>query len=212
MMRSEAAEPSTGTTIFRITYAPFRELHPERKQRRGQLVERRGATPRWGKTLNNAESGAGGKFVLFHAVPELVAGNPQERGRLGLVAAGAFQGLGHEAFFELLENDAPRGQGERLVASDGGRGTPQQQVALVDDLAPRQETGAFERVPQFPDVTRPRMALQTSHGLRRHGLEGLLEFARKVGEEVIDQRRNVLRPLAQRRQVDRNDVQPVEEV
>src|SRR5205807_6738635 len=58
----------------------------------------------------------------------------------------------------------------------------------------------------------PVIVLEHRERLRRHAAHGPAELCRDAREEVCDEGRDVLAPLAERRQVDRDDVQPVKEI
>ena len=65
---------------------------------------------------------------------------------------------------------------------------------------------------QLPDVAGPVVALEHGQGLRGDAAHLLAELLAELLEEVGDEQRDVLAALAQRRQVDRDDVEAVEEV
>ena len=76
----------------------------------------------------------------------------------------------------------------------------------------REDDRALETVAQLADVARPVVGAQP---LARRGVELerlLLELSRKRGEKPVDERIDVLAPLAQRRDADREDAHAVEEV
>ena len=78
----------------------------------------------------------------------------------------------------------------------------QQRAAAGDD------GGVLQGVAQLADVAEPRQRLQEAHRLRQQRQRARLEAA----QEVLGQRLDVLRPLAQRRQVDLEDVEAEEQV
>ena len=81
------------------------------------------------------------------------------------------------------------------------------------DSAPvGQQHGAFDRVFQFPDVARPLVAHQE---FQRVGLQHghlLLQLSRESLDEGSRERRHIRFPLAERRHVDGDDVEPVVQV
>src|ERR1041385_1567736 len=70
----------------------------------------------------------------------------------------------------------------------------------------------LDRIFELADVSRPRLALQETHRLRRD-LANLATRARSVLlQKVIGEKRNVVPALAKRGKLDRDYVQPVEEI
>src|ERR1700733_14310805 len=78
--------------------------------------------------------------------------------------------------------------------------------------APRQNHGALNEVLQFPDVAWPRVAHHAFHGCLWNGFDLPVELLRVLVGVVPDQMRNVLGPVAQSRNGDREDVQPIIEI
>src|SRR5579863_2397040 len=71
---------------------------------------------------------------------------------------------------------------------------------------------ALHRVLQFANVAQPRLLLQLVHRCRRNPRDAFVHGLRELANEVIDQRRDVLAAVAQRRQFDAKDVEPVKKV
>src|ERR1043166_3406757 len=67
----------------------------------------------------------------------------------------------------------------------------------------------FDRVLQFPDISGPRVALERFQNFRRHRE---VAPAAELLDEVADEKRDVLRTLAERRDADLDDIQSMEEV
>src|SRR2546428_286597 len=65
---------------------------------------------------------------------------------------------------------------------------------------------------QLAHVPRPVVARQHLERARRHAPHVAVALARGLPDEVLDEERNVLAPLAERRHVDRHDVQAIVEV
>src|SRR5207244_4098788 len=70
----------------------------------------------------------------------------------------------------------------------------------------------LEDVLELPDVAGPVVALENRKRLRGDSADVLAEVLAELLQEVRDEEGNVLATLAQRRQVDRQHVQAVEEV
>ena len=69
-----------------------------------------------------------------------------------------------------------------------------------------------DEVLQLADVAGPGVVHEHLHGLGRHLGVGPRVLRRVLPEEVLGEHRNLVAPLAQRRQVDRDDVEAEEEV
>ena len=71
---------------------------------------------------------------------------------------------------------------------------------------------ALDHVLQLADVSRPRVTNERIHGLGRDGIDLLGHIEGKVLRKVPDEERNVLGALAQRRNMDGKNVQPIEQI
>ena len=107
-----------------------------------------------------------------------------------------------------------RASAERLVLrrleEDRLRAEPQ--VLLVDDAVVGEDDGALEAVAQLADVPRPVVRAQALAGGAGEPRRLLTELLRQMGEIPVDERVDVLRPLAERGNADREDADAVEEV
>ncbi len=75
-----------------------------------------------------------------------------------------------------------------------------------------QNDGAFDQVLQLANVARPRISHQRLHRRRRHARDRPVHAPGTLVGEIRDQQRNVLGPVTQRRDLDREDVEPVEQI
>ena len=97
--------------------------------------------------------------------------------------------------------------------STGARSAVQDaEVLVLDDGALAQDDGALHHVGQFPDVAGPGVGGQAGSGQRADAIDGLSHPSREVDHEVSGQQRHVLLPISQRRNVDRKDVEPIEQI
>ena len=76
----------------------------------------------------------------------------------------------------------------------------------------RHRDHAADLVGELPHVARPSIEHQVFERLVGDAQHRLLQLAPELLEEVLDQRRNLFAPLAQRRDVDADHVEPVVEV
>ena len=82
------------------------------------------------------------------------------------------------------------------------------QVAQVQHGAAGERAGPFDGIFEFPHVARPVVAHHGAQGLVAQGELGAV-LAAEVVQKMRRQQRNVLAPVAERRQFDAEDVQPV---
>ena len=88
-----------------------------------------------------------------------------------------------------------------------GRQVVRPQLAVVV-----QERRAGDHRAQLSDVAGPAVALEEAGRLGRDPLEAAAELARRLGQEVLAERAHVGDPLAQRRQMHGDGVDPVEQI
>ena len=72
--------------------------------------------------------------------------------------------------------------------------------------------GALDRILQFANVAQPRLLLQVVHRYGRDPSDALVHGQRELADEVVDEHGDVLAAVAQRRQFDAEDVEPVKKV
>src|SRR5262249_43616993 len=82
----------------------------------------------------------------------------------------------------------------------------------LDRRAGRERDRLLDRVLELADVAGPGVRDQRAIRGRRERAALATEARGRRGEEVLDQERHVLGPLAQRRQRDADDVQPIVQV
>src|SRR3982751_1901150 len=78
--------------------------------------------------------------------------------------------------------------------------------------AGRDDHCALDDVPEFANVTRPRVMLQRSHIVSVDRVDALAECFGELLDETPDQQRDVLDALPQWRDMNREHVQPVVEI
>ena len=98
----------------------------------------------------------------------------------------------------------PFGSGEGFAALAAGANAKSVMVSPV-----RQRHGALQHMIEFPDVAGPGVRPQLFHRGRRDGANFLAHRVGKNPEKMTGQQRNVLAPLAQRRQDNLHRVDPV---
>src|SRR5580692_2373277 len=114
-------------------------------------------------------------------------------------------------FFRLLQTPEAPGNGTR------GRRRRRQfplEPCLVngEGFAIAQDNSALDHILQFAYIPRPVVILKHPQGLLIDVLKLFSRLLRVPFDEVFHQERNIVRPLSQRRQMNRKNIQPVEEV
>src|SRR5204863_4555389 len=129
-----------------------------------------------------------------------------------------FGGLGNVASFNLLDvrlevearfrqRLGGRRYGLRGVAPDtGGQAVRQNRRRRLEGNRP------LEHVLELPDVPGPVVAEEQVHRLTRHAGYFLVHLLVVLGEKMVRQQRYVLAAIPERRQRNRDDVDPVEEI
>src|SRR5215467_657393 len=172
------------------------------------------------------------ELEFLQLVAEGVAANIEQAGGVGLIAVGVAHGeFDHGAldFFERCAffGDIKSGQHtavRQLLASTvsgrtavleggeaaaGGFSNGKGHVDRAQDGFVLENHGAFDRVLEFANIARPIMSEQKASSLRSDAANRFLELAVVPVNEEVDERKNVFRPLAQRRDEDRNDREAV---
>src|SRR5438046_178305 len=104
------------------------------------------------------------------------------------------------------------GSGGELFRRDWPRPQRRRQVGGADHGALGEQDRPLEHVLQLADVARPRVSGEGGQRVVLDPLDVLLQASVVLLPEMLHQQRNVVPPLAQRRQVDGDDVQPIVEV
>ncbi len=99
----------------------------------------------------------------------------------------------------------------RLGAA-GGAADGLGQVPLLDDGAVAHHDGALDGVLELAHVARPRVVAEHVEGAARDAPRALAVLGGVLLDEVLRERRDVAAPVAQRRERDREDVEPVVQV
>ena len=93
-----------------------------------------------------------------------------------------------------------------VKTESGMRSTP----IVLDEVV--NTTGALDNVLQLPDVARPVILLEQPEGIRRDLQSALRVLLAVLLEEMLGEQRDVLPPLAEGWQIDRDDVQTIVQI
>ena len=139
----------------------------------------------------------------------------QHVGGFFAVAGGEAEGFGDEEFFEFLERLADHGRerGGRTLGRRGRRRRPVPRAGRRDPRGRRNRPPPCSRPRCEADGRCPanRMQAVFARG-RRHAFDLLAVRGGELLDKIVDQDRDVLAPLAERRQADGDDLEPVVQV
>ena len=148
-------------------------------------------------------------LVLLDLLVERRAVDSQDRGGLLDVAAGAAQCRDDQQLLHFLHGHARAESPSAWRIPDLGE---EGEILFRQHAAAAGHHGALHGVLQFAHVARPVVVHQHLEGAFGDLAASLAQLVRKPLHEVARQQRNVLAPLAQRRDADLDHVQPVKQV
>jgi len=96
--------------------------------------------------------------------------------------------------------------------ADGERGLFQLGERDTEFFAGAEEHGAFDEIFEFADVSRPRIVHERVHRVGGNVQHGFVEAAAEILDEVADEERDVFAAFAQRRNLNRKNVEAIVEV
>src|SRR6267143_682847 len=146
-----------------------------------------------------------GNSVAFHARVECAARDPQKRRRFGLVALSALQRLLDETLLDLVEAQAER---EKLGRVRGQPRLPDREMPALYFSGARENACALDQVLELAYVSGEFVRAEM---VQRVGCD-LLQRALLLLQEKLDQLGDILAPLTQRHQTDREDIEAVVQI
>src|SRR5688572_20348511 len=152
---------------------------------------------------------AAAQFVQL--VVQRLQADAENLGGARLVVARVFERHQNQLPLRFLDR-GPRAERHNRLDDVRRLGDQGRQVLHLDELTGRENDRPLDDVAHFPDVARPAVLLEDSH---RRGIDGrdvLVVAGVEFGDERLNQQRQVFLALAQRRQLHREDVQPVEQI
>ena len=184
---------------------------------------------RWGGGAALVRAG-GGEAVFFEFFAHLEAGDAEPLGSPGLIALGAFDGLGVEFGFEVAEH-AGEGVGDFAaldlveefgdISGMGELGGGEWAAAFgenllhmvhADGVVAGEKEGLADGVLEFADVARPGLLLKQSDGFGGDGRGGNADLGAIFAKEVTSHFRDILLALVEGREGDGDDVEAIEEI
>src|SRR5580704_108749 len=104
------------------------------------------------------------------------------------------------------------GQGRKPLGVIVRRGDGGQRALDADHRTAREDAGAFDHIAELADVAGPGMRAEPPEAVGIDPGKLLAEFPLEMGDEMVGQPRDVLATLAERRDVNRQHVQSIEEI
>jgi hypothetical protein len=131
--------------------------------------------------------------------------DPKQLGGLGTVSSGLPQR--QEQSFLLTQVRA-------ILCRRGWAGTVAfgGKIGGLNDRAGAVDTGKLDGTLELPHVSGPGVGPQNPHGLVAYGVDGFARHRMGLSEELGYQKRNVLAPFAQGRELNAGDPNPIEQV
>src|SRR5207237_3872648 len=189
-----ADNTATMTTTREVTPATWRDLIDIRRQESGLLPP--------------------ASFFLFHPIQLVVQrlqADAEDLGRPGLVVARVLERQHDQAALRFVDGRPGRERDgrQRFLPL---RHQQRRQMRGRDEVGVREDRRTLHDVSQLADVARPRILLEDLHRILIDRAHRLAVDGIELVEEPLDQQRHVFAALAQRRQLDCEDVQAVIEV
>src|SRR5215467_5475500 len=150
--------------------------------------------------------------VLLELVSKLPEAHPQELGGASLDSARPRERHLEVSILDLVQS---RLQVEAIggnVLRDARLLQIGRQRVRLERVPASENQRALDDVLQLADVPGPAIVLEDRERLRADALHRLAELGGDFPDEVRRQERDVLPAVAKRRQIDRNDVEPIEEI
>src|SRR4051794_7585692 len=152
--------------------------------------------------------------LFLHAIQLVVQrlqADAKDLRRPRLVVAGVLQRQQDQSPLRFVDGGA-RGERDRRQRFLAARDQQRRQVLGLDEVAVGEDRRALHHVPQLADVARPGILLEDLQRLLLHRPHRLAVARVELGEERLDQQGHVFLAIAQRRQLEREHVQPVVEI
>src|ERR1043166_1921612 len=153
-----------------------------------------------------------GGLVLAQLAVERARGDAEDGGGALAVAAGLFEDAEDVAAFEFVERDGRAACGLARLPFGGLCRRGREHLVGFDRVPLRERGGALQRVAQLAHVAGPVVGGEAAARFVGEVERGAVEALAEEREEVLDERGDVFAPPAQGGDVERDDVEAVEEV
>src|SRR5438552_2009179 len=167
-------------------------------------------------SLRSAQPRQSAEAMFPKLVAELPETDLEEFRRSDLHALGARERHLDVALFDTrqrgLEIETLRGEIDRDIARSGGLAQVGWQRVDIDDAAAPQDHRPLDDILHLADIAGPRVLLEKRHGLRRDAANAFPQCGADLLDEMRHENRNVLTPFAQGWELNRDDVQTIEEI
>src|SRR6478609_7463977 len=221
-MRGASSNATTGRTLLltgtdnsivaAVQQPPCHPPNPPRKWAYFEIAKqrrnRRRSTPRQNCREGSAAKTLGGDAQLAHLVAHHALGRSERPGSSHQAARLRLERFLNQLPFETLDR-LDQGQ---LFFARGGDTKGLRQIRLLDHRPLAHDDRALDHVFELAHVSRKRLTTQQIHRRRGDATDLALVLGRELAHEVLRQRGDILRAIAQRRKRDREDVDAVIEV
>src|SRR5438552_3287927 len=167
-------------------------------------------------SFRSAQPGQSTKAVFPKLVAELSEADLEELRRSDLHASGARERHLDVALLDTRQRGLEIEPLCREIDSDISRGGGLPQVGWqrvdIDDAAAPQNHRTLNDVLHLTDIAGPLVLLEQRHRLRRDAANAFPLRGADLFDEMRHENRNVLTPFAQGRELNRDDVQAIEEI
>jgi hypothetical protein len=149
-------------------------------------------------------------FVALKPIVEVPSAHSEKIGCASLISSGEGQGPENQLAFDLAYCRADVNHEVRFCGM--GRNGLHRQISCREYRRGAPDNCALDDIAQLSNVSRPPMSSECIQAVLANTLDSLLVFSVELLDEVLDEQRQILEPVAQRRQLDRVNVKTVVEV
>jgi len=149
-------------------------------------------------------------FVALKPIVEVPSAHSEKIGCASLISSGEGQGPENQLAFDLAHCRADANHEVRFCAMR--RNGLNRQISSREHRRGAPDHRALDDVAQLSNVSRPRMSSEGIQAVLAHTLDSLPVFPVEFLDEVLDEQRQILEPVSQRRQLDGVNVKTVVEV
>ena len=149
-------------------------------------------------------------LVALKPIVEVPSAHSEKIGCANLISSGEGQGPENQLAFDIAHWRAKPNHEVRFCAM--WRNGPRRQVSSGKHRGLAPDHRSLDDIAQLSNVSRPRVSSEGIQAISANTLDSLLVFPVEFLDEVRDEQRQILEPVAQRRQLDGVNVETVVEV
>ena len=149
-------------------------------------------------------------FVALKPIVEVPSAHTEKIGCASLISSGERQGPENQLAFDLAHCRADANYEVRFCGM--GRNGLHREISCREHRRGAPDNCALDDIAQLSNVSRPRVSSEGIETVLAHTLDSFLVFPIEFLDEVPDEQRQILEPVAQRRQLDGVNVKTVVKV